>query len=220
MSAVATLELLADVRAFGILRGIAPETMPVLLSHLADGGLPVVEVSLSAQDGLEALKTAVAAASQSDGLTVGAGTVRTLAQADAALEVGAQFLVAPGLDERLIRFAQERDVLHLPGVLTPTEVDRALQAGAPAVKLFPAGRLGPGYIGDLLGPFPGLRVAAVGGVHAENAADFLAAGACCVGYGSSLLPEDGATDGDVVRRVRDAVQAARPSRPTKETHAH
>jgi 2-dehydro-3-deoxyphosphogluconate aldolase/(4S)-4-hydroxy-2-oxoglutarate aldolase len=217
MSAHATLERLGHVRAFAILRGVAPAAMPAVVEDLAAGGITVLEVSLSAQDGAEALATAGAAASADDRLVVGAGTVRTLGQAAAALEVGAEFLVAPGLDPDIVAFARRRDVLHLPGVLTPSEVDRALQAGAPAVKLFPAGRLGPGYVRDLLGPFPALRVVAVGGIDAGNAADFLAAGACCVGYGNALLPSDG---GDVRRHVRAAVQAVAPSRPTKETHAH
>jgi 2-dehydro-3-deoxyphosphogluconate aldolase/(4S)-4-hydroxy-2-oxoglutarate aldolase len=221
MSAVATLDLLDDARAFAILRGIEPSAMADLLPALADGGLRIVEVSLSAPDGMQALERAITAADGDGRLEVGAGTVRTLEQARTALDAGARFLVAPGLDTDVITFAGERDVLHVPGVLTPTEVDQALRAGAHAVKLFPAGRLGPGYIGDLLGPFPGLRVAAVGGVHAGNAGEFLAAGASSVGYGSSVLPTGGAVErGDVIRRVRDAVQAACPSLPTKETHVH
>jgi 2-dehydro-3-deoxyphosphogluconate aldolase / (4S)-4-hydroxy-2-oxoglutarate aldolase len=220
MTAAATLELLTRTRAFAVLRGISPAAMPELLGELAEGGLRAAEVSLSAPDGLEALRRAVAAARADDRVTIGAGTVRTVAQADAALAAGAQFLVAPGLATDVVARAAADDVLHLPGVMTPSEVDQALQAGAHAVKLFPAARLGPGYIRDLLGPFPALRIAAVGGVDAKNAAAFLAAGACCVGYGSSLLPQDGMTLDFVVAAVRDAVQAVSPSRPTKETHAH
>jgi len=220
MTAAATLELLTQSRAFAVLRGIAPAAMPELLGELADGGLCAAEVSLSAPDGLEALRRAVDAADVDGRITIGAGTVRTVAQADAALAAGAQFLVAPGLATDVVARAVAEDVLHLPGVMTPTEVDQALQAGARAVKLFPAARLGPGYIRDLLGPFPALRIAAVGGVDVNNAAAFLAAGACCVGYGSSLLPQDPMARDLVVAAVRDAVRAVRPSHPTKETYAH
>ena len=77
-----------------------------------------------------------------------------------ALAAGARFLVAPDFDAAVWAPPSERGVLHLPGVMTPTEVDQALAAGAPALKLFPAGALGPGHVADLLGPFPDARLVA------------------------------------------------------------
>ena len=79
----------------------------------------------------------------------------------------------------------EHKVPHVPGAFTPTEVETAHRAGAPLVKLFPAGSLGPGYVSSLLAPLAGVRLLATGGITAENAGEFLAAGAVAVGADSS-----------------------------------
>jgi Entner-Doudoroff aldolase len=159
------------------------------LEGLVAAGVSVAEISLSPPTALATLREA--AARFGDAITLGAGTVRTVAQADQALAAGARFLVAPGLDETVMAHAARQDVLHLPGVFSPTEVDRALSAGAVALKLFPAGRLGPGYVSDLLGPFPEARIVATGGVDAGNAAAFLDAGCLAVAGSSALMPETG-----------------------------
>ena len=94
--------------------------------------------------------------------------------------------MSPDLDLDLVAWAQDRDVLHVPGVLTPTEAARAHRACAPLLKLFPAGRFGPDYVRDLLGPLPQLRLIPTGGVDLDNVARFLSAGAIAVAVGGGL----------------------------------
>jgi 2-dehydro-3-deoxyphosphogluconate aldolase/(4S)-4-hydroxy-2-oxoglutarate aldolase len=107
------------------------------------------------------------------------------------------------------------DVVAIPGGYTPTEILTAWEAGADLVKVFPATGLGPGYLKDLRGPLPQLRLVPTGGVTAENAAAFLKAGAFAVGVGGSLLDRDAVARGDYsrltdqARRLTSAIRSAR-----------
>jgi 2-dehydro-3-deoxyphosphogluconate aldolase/(4S)-4-hydroxy-2-oxoglutarate aldolase len=209
------LDQLMDERLLAIIRTDDPDFAMAALEGLVAGGARVAEISLSPPGAIETLRRAVDRFG--DALTLGAGTVRTPQQAGEAVAAGARFLVAPGFDPAVLAAAQEHGVPHLPGVLTPTEVDRALLAGVPALKLFPADRLGPGYVADLLGPFPGARLVATGGLDATNASAYLAAGCVAVAAAGSLIPA-GAPAGVIAAGVRTFLQAL--DTPTsKDTHA-
>jgi 2-dehydro-3-deoxyphosphogluconate aldolase/(4S)-4-hydroxy-2-oxoglutarate aldolase len=142
---------------------------------------------------------------------VGAGTVLTTDQAKAAVDAGAAFLVSPVLD---LELATGTGVPFYPGGLTPTEIARAHQAGAPLVKLFPAAAVGPRYLEDLHGPLPDVRIMPTGGIDIADVAAWLTNGASAVGLGSPLLG-DAVSGGslaalaDRARRAADAVAFAR-----------
>jgi len=104
-----------------------------------------------------------------------------------AVEAGARYIVSPAYDEAVDGWLREVGVLYVPGALTPTEVQRVLAADIPLVKLFPAIRLGPEYVRDLLAPFPQVRILATGGIDKTNAGAFMKAGAVAVAVGSSLV---------------------------------
>ena len=128
---------------------------------------------------------------------------------------GATFLVMPHTDADLIAWAAERGIPALPGAATPTEVLAAWRAGAAAVKLFPASALGPSFIRELAGPFPDIPVVPTGGVTAESAGSFIAAGAIAVGLGSWLVGDADPAGVTVrARQVVAAVAAAREGRST------
>ena len=131
-------------------------------------------------------------------MLLGAGTVLTGQQAESAVDAGADFLIAPNLDEEVLESASGLGVLHIPGALTPTEIVRATRLGAPAVDL-PGGSAGPAYVRDLRGPLPDLRLIATGGVSADNAAEFLEAGCIAVAVGGALATGDP----DAARRLVD-----------------
>ncbi|MEO5921501.1 MAG: bifunctional 4-hydroxy-2-oxoglutarate aldolase/2-dehydro-3-deoxy-phosphogluconate aldolase [Pseudolysinimonas sp.] len=138
---------------------------------LAEGGIRAAEVTLRTPAGLEAL----AAMSQVDGLTVGAGTVLSARQVDECADAGATFIVSPGWDDEVVARAQQIGLGILPGVATATEVQRAVRAGLTHLKLFPAGQLGGlAMIDSLCGPFPGLQYMPSGGVGPSNAAEYIA----------------------------------------------
>ncbi len=135
-------------------------------------------------------------------MRIGAGTVRTVAQFDAAVDAGAQFTLSPGLNMAVVAQAQEQDVLHIPGVFTASEADAAWQAGCPILKLFPADQGGPAYLKALRAPLDDIAFAPTGGVSAENAAAWRSAGAVALGVGSTLITGPHQTMADLITRAR------------------
>lgn len=172
---------IARERVVAVARRLDVDRARGLAAALIEGGLGVVEVTVEAGGGPAAISAMVEA-----GLTVGAGTVMTVAEARDACAAGATFLVSPHTDVDVLRWALEARVPYVPGVLTPTEVVRALRAGARTVKLFPASLGGPAMVAALRAPFPDLAVVPTGGVSAADAAEYLAAGALAVGIGGWL----------------------------------
>ncbi len=123
-----------------------------------------------------------------DTIILGAGTVLDPETARACMLAGAQFFVTPALNLAVIEMANRYSKPIFPGALTPTEVLAAWQAGASAVKVFPASAVGGAkYIKALKGPFPQIEMIPTGGVNLDTAEEFLAAGACAVAVGSELI---------------------------------
>ncbi|WP_198597765.1 bifunctional 4-hydroxy-2-oxoglutarate aldolase/2-dehydro-3-deoxy-phosphogluconate aldolase [Blastococcus atacamensis] len=187
-----------------ILRGMTPDATVAVATSCWDAGIDLVEVPSQGAAGLRALEAAATAAA-ARGALVGAGTVYTVPDAARARDAGAAFLVAPGLDDDTAAFAAEHRLPYLPGVATPTEVQRALTMGLSTLKLFPAGPLGPGWLAALRGPFPEVGLVAVGGVSPADAGDYLAAGAVGVGIGSAIT-EPGAVARLAALRERTAAR--------------
>ena len=160
---------------------------------LADGGVRAFELTLNEPeaDALAAIEAA-ARVGPGLGLEIGAGTVLSIEAARRAVDAGATFLVMPHLDVELVRWVADRGVPALPGCATPTEVLAAWRAGAAAVKVFPASALGPSFVRECRGPFPGIPLLPTGGVTVETAPAFIAAGAIGVGMGGWLLGDAGA----------------------------
>jgi Entner-Doudoroff aldolase len=179
---------LAATPVIAILRGSDPQASVDLAEACWDAGIELVEVSLSHDSDLAALR-AVCRRGEERGRPTGAGTVCTAEEMRAAAAAGAVFAVAPGFDPRAVAAARELALPYLPGVATPSEVQGALAIGCQTMKLFPAAALGPRWIRDLSGPFPTARFVAVGGITDANAREFLDAGAIGVGLASALRPQ-------------------------------
>jgi 2-dehydro-3-deoxyphosphogluconate aldolase/(4S)-4-hydroxy-2-oxoglutarate aldolase len=174
---------LPDTLTIAILRGQDADVAADLARRCWKAGIDLVEVPVQDDRGWRSLEAVLAVAGD---LPVGAGSVLTPKDATRALDLGARALISPGLSLDVVECARVNGVLHLPGVMTPSEITTALRAGVTTMKLFPAATLGSGYIQDLVGPFPSLRLVAVGGVGVENAVAFLEAGAVGVAFGSAL----------------------------------
>ena len=145
-------------------------------------GVPLVEITLDTPGALETVTRWREA-----GRVVGVGTVVSPEQVDAAVDAGASFVVSPGVLEPVIERGRELDVDVVPGAFTPSEVLRARQLGAVAVKLFPASTGGPGHVRALRGPLPDVPLVPTGGIGVEDVAAYLEAGASCVGLGGALV---------------------------------
>jgi len=152
---------------------------------LATGGVTVMEFTLTSQGAMEAITATRKALG--DAVCVGVGTVLTSEDAEAAIDAGAQFAVTPAIRRQVITTCVKRNTLILCGGFTPSELLEAHEAGAELVKVFPAQLGGPKFIKDVLAPLPFLKLVPTGGVSAENARDYLAAGAVAVGIGGNLV---------------------------------
>jgi 2-dehydro-3-deoxyphosphogluconate aldolase / (4S)-4-hydroxy-2-oxoglutarate aldolase len=168
-------ETIERVRSLGVLPVVEIETVEdaePLLAALSAGGLPAAEITLRTAAGLEALR--LLRRERPDAL-VGAGTVRTLADAERVLEAGAQFVVSPSTYPELIEFCVAAGAPMIPGACTPSEVDAAVRAGASLVKFFPAEPMGgTAFLKALAGPFRDVQFVPTGGVNAANLAAYLA----------------------------------------------
>jgi 2-dehydro-3-deoxyphosphogluconate aldolase / (4S)-4-hydroxy-2-oxoglutarate aldolase len=192
-------------RLLAIVRLEAPAD--AIAEALASAGVRAVEISLVARDAA----TTIARWSERFAglLSIGAGTVVTGEAAERALAAGARYLVSPGFDPEVAGRARGARIPYVPGTMTPTEVQHALADGAELVKLFPAAALGPGYVRDLLGPFPQASFLATGGIDETNARAFLDAGAVAVAAGGSLVRE-GRSPAEVAQAATSLRNATRP----------
>lgn len=152
---------------------------------LLEAEINVVEVTLNSQNALEGI--AALRKQLGDTMLIGAGTVRTLDGFHAAIGAGAQFTIAPNLDNEVMKAAVSGGIIHLPGVFTPTEIQNAVNLGATVVKLFPIDTMGPKYLKAIRAPLNDVLIVPTGGVTVENVAEYRAAGACAVGLGSALV---------------------------------
>jgi 2-dehydro-3-deoxyphosphogluconate aldolase/(4S)-4-hydroxy-2-oxoglutarate aldolase len=151
---------------------------------LISGGVTAIEITMTVPRAVDLIADLVRTLPEA---LIGAGTITDPEMARQVIDAGAKFVVSPVFRPRIIEACHERDVPVMPGCFSPTEILAAWDAGADIVKIFPATALGPGYIKDLRGPFPTIKVMPTGGVSKDNAAEWIKAGAVAVGAGSSLV---------------------------------
>lgn len=176
-----------------------------LADAIVAGGLPCAEITFRTAAGVEAVRRVAA---ERPDVLIGAGTVLTPEQAKQAKDAGAKFVLAPGLNPRVVTWCQDHDLPIFPGVATPSEIERALELGLRAVKFFPMEQIGGlPYLKAVAAPFPTLEFMPTGGISAENVASYLALrNVICCG-GSWMTPPDWIA-ASAFDRVRDAVAAA------------
>ncbi|UNX55084.1 bifunctional 4-hydroxy-2-oxoglutarate aldolase/2-dehydro-3-deoxy-phosphogluconate aldolase [Georgenia sp. TF02-10] len=184
-----------------------------LAGALVAGGLPVAEVTFRTAAAAESIRMM---AERGD-ILVGAGTVLTVEQVDQAVAAGASYVVSPGLSRAVVERCGEHGVLALPGAVTATEIQAALELGLTTVKFFPAGTSGGApAIKALAAPFGGVRFVPTGGVGPKNLADYLALPAVAAVGGSWMVPRDLVAAGDlaeVTRLTSEAVALAQRLAP-------
>lgn len=183
-------EILATLQSYRLVPVVsiehAVDAVPLAEAFIA-AGLPCMEITLRTPAGLEAIRHAA----KVPGMLVGAGTVLDALQCLAAHEAGAQFIVSPGYDPDVLVTATERNLLYLPGVVTPTEVQTARRAGLRAVKFFPASSFGgPATLKAFAAVYPDIRLMPTGGITPQNLADYLSPPNVFACGGSWLAPAD------------------------------
>ena len=180
------MDLQTSIKETGIvavIRHADPIRITEVVNALKKGGITAIEITVENEGGYEAIKVCA----KLEGIALGAGTVLNLEQAKKSIDAGARFIVSPILDEAVVRYCTDQSITMIPGVFTPTEIYRAILAGAKTVKIFPAAQLGPAYLKNIKAPLPPVSFIVTGGIDNKNAADYIAAGASAVGIGSQLV---------------------------------
>ena len=206
MTPDAVLDAIAESRIVAVVRADSAQQASAAAAALAEGGITAVEIALTTPDAAAAIREI---RTTHPTLLVGAGTVLGSSDVTASQEAGAMFVVSPGHSLEVVDAARHAGLLAIPGVLTPTEVQRA-KSLAPLLKLFPAGLGGPALLRALRGPFPDVRFMPTGGVQLDNLVEWFAAGAFAVGAGTDLCPTDALRRGDygaITKRAREYVAA-------------
>ena len=210
------LEYVQERKVVAIVRGLAPEYIVRLGHAFEEGGIGLMEVTYNqrAPETWADTARAIEAVEKEfgDRLLVGAGTVITLEQVRMTYEAGGHYLVTPTTQPEIIRAGKALGLGLYPGAFTATEILEAYNAGADAVKVFPVGNLGPGYIKALKAPLSHIPLMAVGGVNDKNAGDFMKAGCVGVGVGGNLVNKEWIENGewgritDLARAYMEAVR--------------
>jgi len=184
-------EICARIAEIGIIPAVRlhSESEALFAAEAVCGsGIPIVEVTMTIPGAVLVIGELMRHRAD---IIVGAGSVFDVETARSCLDAGAGFLTSPGFDREIVDFAVQRDVVVLPGALTPSEVLAAWRAGADFVKVFPCSQVGgPEYIRALKAPFPQIPLIASGGVNQKNAADFILAGAAALGIGQHLIHQN------------------------------
>lgn len=194
------IEKIREEKIVAIVRGMDLEKTVNIAKALYEGGVSLIEVTFDQKcpekfhetaDCIRAIREAMG-----DKMLVGAGTVTSVELVEKAAEAGAMYMISPDTDEAVIRRTRELGLVSIPGAYTATEAKKAYLAGADFVKLFPCVGDAAAYVKALCAPLNHIPFLAVGGVNADNAADFLKAGAVGVGVGSCLANKKWAEAGD------------------------
>lgn len=213
MGAPDTIRQLGELGVILVIRCDSTDEALHGIAAVLAGGIRAMEVTFTVPGAPDVIRAV--GKEYGDRVVLGAGTVTTTEQAKQAFDAGAKYLVAPNTNVQVIESAQRLGLPMFPGAFTPTEVQRAWELGASAVKIFPASVGGPDYIKALKGPYPDIPMVPTGGVNDETVGAFFKAGAFAVGAGGSLFDKkllkakEFAKMTQIAQRFMQAVAAAR-----------
>lgn len=185
------IERINKYKLIAIVRGIDQDKIIDTCNALYAGGISMIEVTFNqtSETGNEDTYNAIKQISSVMGskISVGAGTVMTVEQVELAVKAGAEYIISPNFDKEVVARTIELGAASIPGVMTPTEIVNAYNAGAVAVKIFPIVSLGIEYIKAIKSPISHIPILAVGGVDLDNVGNYIRAGVIGVGIGSCLV---------------------------------
>ena len=214
MSKTETIKRIRDTGIIPVVRATTADEAMRAIDAIREGGISVLEITMTVPGAVKVIEE-VANRYGKDAL-VGAGTVLDPETATACIESGARFVVSPALNLETIACCRKRDVVVMPGALTPTEVVQAWNAGADFVKVFPAGAVGgPSYLKALKAPLPQIELVPTGGVSLKTAADFIRAGAAALGVGADLVDIKAIREGQsalITERAKQFIEIVREAR--------
>lgn len=211
-------QTLCDVGVVPVIRCDETREALAAVGALREGGVPIAEITMTIPSALRVIETVLK--TFGDTVTVGVGTVTDPATCAEAVRIGCHFVVTPVFNANIIAACRRAGVCMIGGALTPTEIYNTHQAGADAVKVFPASALGGNaYFRALKDPFPNIPLVPTGGVNLKTVVGFLEAGAVFVGAGTDLVSRKALANGDsqsITRRAEAYIEAIRRYRAAQE----
>lgn len=208
-----TAQQLEQIGAAAVIRMTETDKLLRVAEAIAEGGIPAVEVTMTVPGAVEMIEAVNR--EMGDDVLLGVGSVTTPQQVREAVDAGARYVVSPIFKEEVVEATLAEGTVAMPAGFTPTEIQRAHEAGADFVKVFPASVLGTKFVKAVRAPLPHLKLVPTGGVSLDNAGDWINAGASLVGVGSALLDKEAIAAGDYAvltdnaRRLRASIDAAR-----------
>ena len=211
--------LLTSLRSSGIvaiIRTKSPKDLVAVSRALSEGGVRFVEITMTVPGACDIIRDAVVQLKDVE-VFIGAGTVTDAATAEAVIAAGAKFVVGPGYDPEVVKLCNARDIVVMPGAVTPHEILTAWKGGADVVKIFPAKYFGgPDYIKAVREPLPQIELLPTNGIDFETAGAYLRAGSIAVGAGRALLSEAMIATGDYALITENAKRFSRIVREARE----
>jgi 2-dehydro-3-deoxyphosphogluconate aldolase/(4S)-4-hydroxy-2-oxoglutarate aldolase len=193
-------DYMVNIGVMPAIRVGSPSDARFAADAVAAGGIPIVEITLTIPNAVNVIRELIVS---SPNMIVGAGTVLTADMATRCMDAGAHYITTPALKLDVISAAKKRDILVIPGAMTPTEVLLAWETGADLVKVYPCSALGgPSYVRALKRPFPDISIIAAGGINQQNAAEYIQSGAEMIGIGASLVAPESVSHHEA-RRIQE-----------------
>jgi 2-dehydro-3-deoxyphosphogluconate aldolase/(4S)-4-hydroxy-2-oxoglutarate aldolase len=197
-------EIRKQIRDIGLIPAVRVDSVDSAVfaaEHVLAGGIPIVEIAATIPDADRAIREI---SRRFPRMIVGAEVLASFDEAQGHLDAGAMFLTGPGFDPEMTRYCVQREIVVIPGALTPSEIMLADKLGADFVKVFPCADVGgPAYIRALRAPLPHVPLIAAGGVTQSTAPQYIAAGAIAVGVGEDMIPHRAvrSRQGDWIREL-------------------
>jgi len=185
MSRENILQEILNRKAVAVLRVKEEHKLQNVIEAIYAGGISVAEITMTVPNAIQLISKMNSILDKN--IIIGVGSILDSKTAEDAIKAGAKYVVSPVFKKEVIETAHKFEVPVMPGCFTPTEIQTAFEAGADIVKVFPADIVGIDFFKAVLAPMPHLKLMPTGGVSLTNAGDWLKAGACAVGIGSSLL---------------------------------
>jgi 2-dehydro-3-deoxyphosphogluconate aldolase/(4S)-4-hydroxy-2-oxoglutarate aldolase len=214
MSKTKIIEKIKEIGVLPVIRANSADEARQIVEAVRIGGITTVEVTMTVPNAVELISDLVK--NYGEEILIGAGTVLDAETARQCVEAGAKFIISPALNFETIKFCNAREIVVMPGALTPTEIVAAWNAGADFVKVFPASAMGgASYLKSLKAPLPHIKLIPTGGVSLKTAADFFRAGAEAIGVGADLVDLPALREGrahSISETARQYVEIAKSAR--------